>query len=81
MPIQQAVDSPRLHHQWFPDEVKFEIEGMKNHEDAVTKLKAMGHRFGTPGHQGDAHSIWINPKTGGYVGAADKRLSGKATGY
>jgi gamma-glutamyltranspeptidase / glutathione hydrolase len=81
MPIQQAVDAPRLHHQWFPDEVKFEIEGMKAHADTVAKLKAMGHRFGGPGHQGDAHSIWINPKTGGYIGAADKRLSGKVAAY
>ena len=31
--------------------------------------------------QGDAHSIWVNPRTGGYVGAADRRLSGKVSGY
>jgi gamma-glutamyltranspeptidase/glutathione hydrolase len=78
MPIQQAVDAPRLHHQWFPDEIKF--EGAKQHADTVKALQAMGHRVGFA-KQGDAHSIWINPRTGGYVGAADKRLSGKAVGY
>lgn len=78
MPIQQAIDAPRLHHQWFPDEAKF--EGTKQHADAIAALKAMGHRVGAA-RQGDAHSIWINPKTGGYVGAADKRLSGKSAGY
>ena len=30
--------------------------------------------------QGDAHTIWIDPKTGVRVGAADKRLDGKAVG-
>jgi gamma-glutamyltranspeptidase / glutathione hydrolase len=78
MAIQQAVDAPRLHHQWFPDEIKF--EGTKQYPDAVKELKAMGHRVSFA-RQGDAHSIWVNPKTGGYVGAADKRLSGKAVGY
>ncbi len=78
MPIQQAVDAPRLHHQWFPDEIKF--EGTKQYPDTVKALQAMGHRVGSA-KQGDAHSIWINPKTGGYVGAADKRQSGKISAY
>jgi gamma-glutamyltranspeptidase/glutathione hydrolase len=78
MPIQQAIDAPRLHHQWFPDEVKF--EGTKRYAEAVARLQAMGHRVGAA-RQGDAHSIWINPRTGGYVGAADKRLSGKVSGW
>jgi gamma-glutamyltranspeptidase/glutathione hydrolase len=78
MPIQQAIDAPRLHHQWFPDEVKF--EGTKQYPQAVTQLRAMGHRVAAA-RQGDAHSIWVNPETGGYVGAADKRLSGKVSGY
>jgi len=30
--------------------------------------------------QGDAHSIWIDPATGERIGAADKRISGKAAG-
>jgi len=78
MPVGQAVAAPRLHHQWFPDELKF--EGAKDHPETVEGLKARGHRIGT-GRQGDAHSIWINPRTGGYVGAADKRLSGHTAGY
>jgi gamma-glutamyltranspeptidase/glutathione hydrolase len=78
IPIQAAVDAPRLHHQWLPDEILF--EGTKQYADTVKALQEMRHkvRFAP---QGDAHSIWINPKTGGYIGAADKRLSGKAVGY
>ena len=42
-------------------------------------LKALGHDV-TEHKQGDGHSIWIDPKTGTRVGAADKRLDGKAAG-
>ena len=40
----------------------------------------MGHKVaGT--RQGDAHTIWVDPTTGAYYGAADRRISGKAVGY
>ncbi|HJZ54425.1 MAG TPA: gamma-glutamyltransferase [Gemmataceae bacterium] len=78
MPVQQAVDAPRLHHQWFPDAVRF--EGMKEHPELVEKLQGMGHRV-IGQRQGDAHTIWIDPKSGRYHGAADKRIDGKAAGY
>jgi gamma-glutamyltranspeptidase/glutathione hydrolase len=78
MPIQQAVDSPRTHHQWFPDRLQF--EGTKQHSATLKALADMGHQV-VYARQGDCHSIWINPKTGGYIGAADKRLSGKSSGY
>jgi gamma-glutamyltranspeptidase / glutathione hydrolase len=79
MPIQQAVNAPRLHHQWFPDELR--MEDLAKLKDASDRLRAMGHRVVGVRSQGDAHSIWVNPTTGGYVGAADKRLSGKVAGY
>jgi gamma-glutamyltranspeptidase/glutathione hydrolase len=78
MPAQQAVDAPRLHHQWFPDAARF--EGVKQHPDAVARLKAMGHVV-TEQRQGDAHTIRIDPQTGRYLGAADRRIDGKAAGY
>ncbi|HUR54643.1 MAG TPA: gamma-glutamyltransferase, partial [Gemmataceae bacterium] len=77
MPIREAVDAPRTHHQWFPDAARF--EGTKDHPELVAKLKAHGHTV-TDHRQGDGHSIWIDPKTGVRHGAADKRLDGKAIG-
>ncbi len=78
MPIQEAVDLPRLHQQWFPDEVRF--EDISANPKTVAALKAMGHQVLNT-RQGDAHSILVDRRTGAYVGAADKRLSGKLAGY
>ena len=77
MPVDQAVSAPRLHHQWFPDLARF--EGVQQHAAMVEKLKAMGHRV-VEFREGDAHSIWIDVKSGLRVGAADKRRDGKALG-
>jgi gamma-glutamyltranspeptidase/glutathione hydrolase len=77
MPVEQAVSAPRLHHQWFPDAARF--EGVKQHPDLVSKLKSLGHEV-TQARQGDAHTILIDPRTGMRIGAADKRLDGKAVG-
>jgi gamma-glutamyltranspeptidase/glutathione hydrolase len=43
-------------------------------------LTAKGHAVQKVKLIGDAHSIWIDPKTGIRTGAADKRLDGKAAG-
>ena len=75
MPLREAVDAPRLHQQWLPDNVQVEGDLLKQHADALDKLRTMGHHIDTkPTRQGDAHSIRVDPKTGHYEGAADKRL-------
>jgi gamma-glutamyltranspeptidase/glutathione hydrolase len=82
MPLREAVDAPRLHHQWLPDAVTVEPALLKDHADALDKLRALGHTVNkTAAKQGDAHSIHIDPKTGRYEGAADLRRSGWAAGY
>jgi gamma-glutamyltranspeptidase/glutathione hydrolase len=73
-----AVDAPRLHHQWFPDQIRF--EGAGEYQEAVEKLKAMGHTVGGT-RQGDAHTIFVDPKTGKISGAEDRRIDGKAAGF
>lgn len=77
MSVGDAVSAPRTHHQWLPDRIQ--MEGTKEQADLVNQLKARGHTV-TEARQGDAHSIWIDLKTGARVGAADKRLDGKALG-
>ena len=78
MNIRDAVDAPRIHHQWFPDEIK--MERIKENPELVEALRTMGHKV-IDARQGDGHSIWIDPKTGVYYGAADHRLIGSAKGY
>jgi gamma-glutamyltranspeptidase/glutathione hydrolase len=78
MSIRNAVDAPRLHHQWFPDQVHF--EGTAEYAAAVKRLREMGHDVSST-RQGDAHSIWVDPKTGAYHGAEDRRIDGKVAGF
>jgi len=82
MDIQTAVDVPRIHHQWMPDEIRIERTSERN--QLVEGLRKLGHKIGPPSvsrSQGDAHSIWIDPKTAERHGAADRRIMGKAVGY
>jgi gamma-glutamyltranspeptidase/glutathione hydrolase len=81
MDLRSAVDAPRLHHQWLPDEVRLEPGLLEKHAETVAQLQKMGHVTKGPAVQGDAHSIWIDPKTGEITAAADKRISGSAAGY
>lgn len=80
MNIQQAIDAPRIHHQWLPDQVTYEPMGLV--ADVINALGAMGHRFvDRPRYMGDAQGIMIDDKTGVRLGASDPRLNGKAIGY
>jgi gamma-glutamyltranspeptidase/glutathione hydrolase len=79
MPIQDAIDAPRMNHGWMPDLLRLEKECIT--EELMESLKAMGHTIKVSWGQGDTHSIFIDPKTGLYYGAADKRRQGYAIGY
>ncbi len=81
MPLQDAIDAPRMDHEWMPDLLRLEKEAVT--EELIESLKAMGHMMKEPfrWRQGDAHSVLIDPITGLYYGAADKRSQGSAIGY
>ena len=80
MDIQQAIDFPRIHHQWLPDELVFEPYGLSG--DTQKALVALGHKLAKPRYLGDAEGIMIEEKTGVRLGATDPRRSdGPAIGY
>lgn len=80
MNIQQAIDAPRIHHQWLPDELVFEPYGLSG--DTQNALVARGHQLAKPRYLGDAEGIMIEEKTGMRLGATDPRRSdGLAVGY
>lgn len=85
MPVPQAVEAPRVHHQWMPDVLTFERFGLN--ADTAALLKAKGQilkeRQSYEGaYQGDAPSIAVDEKTSLRLGAPDpRRMDSKAAGY
>jgi gamma-glutamyltranspeptidase/glutathione hydrolase len=81
MTIQEAVDAPRIHHQWMPDEIAYEVGGIV--ADVKDKLQWMGHKFAEKPRttMGDCEAIMIEDKTGVRLGASDPRRGGQAIGY
>jgi gamma-glutamyltranspeptidase/glutathione hydrolase len=79
MNIQQAIDWPRVHHQWMPDQIVYEPYGLV--PDVMNRLKSMGHKFGNQRYMGDAEGVMIEDKTDVRLGGSDPRLDGKSIGY
>ena len=80
MNIQQAIDFPRLHHQWMPDRIQWEPYGLN--KDTRAALEKRGQVFADKaGYIGDAQGVMIEAKTGMRLGASDPRLGGVPVGY
>ncbi|HSK73821.1 MAG TPA: gamma-glutamyltransferase [Pyrinomonadaceae bacterium] len=80
MNIQQAIDAPRIHHQWLPDQIYYEPYGMS--PDTQLILKNLGHDFiDSPINIASATGIAIEEKTNVRLGAIDSRSDGEAIGY
>lgn len=79
MDIQAAIDAPRIHHQWYPDEILFENYGLS--PDTRSILERYGHKFTSrPGNVASATGIMID-ENGVRWGAIDSRSDGVAIGY
>jgi gamma-glutamyltranspeptidase/glutathione hydrolase len=80
MDVAQAVEAPRIHHQWLPDRTSFERIGIS--PDTIRLYEMMGHEVYFRGSQGHAHGVSIDYESGLRFGAADSRAyDGKAVGY
>ena len=90
----EAVAAPRINHQWMPDVITYEPDGLA--PDVIDELRARGHsvvlrnlydeQLPNPPRseylQGDAETIMIDPQTHHRLGAADPRQpDAKAIGY
>ena len=79
MNIQQAIDAPRVHHQWLPDEIMYEKFGLS--ADTMFVLGSFGHKFvDKPGNIASATGIMFDEE-GVRLGAIDSRSDGAAIGY
>ncbi len=80
MSLQGAIDAPRVHHQWLPDQIYWEPLGINADTRAI--LEKMGHSFREKAEfMGDAQGVMVDLETGMRLGAADPRLGGVAVGY
>ncbi|CFR09320.1 gamma-glutamyltranspeptidase [Yersinia frederiksenii] len=57
MAPQEAVDAPRIHHQWLPDEVYYEQRGVS--ADTLNLLKTMGYKMVEQNPWGAAELILV----------------------
>ena len=78
MPLGDAVDLPRFHHQWYPDEIQIE-RGMLTGE-VVYNLVNMGYKINEIRDYASLDAIMFFPD-GGMIGHSDRRGTGKAVGY
>jgi gamma-glutamyltranspeptidase/glutathione hydrolase len=88
MTVTEAVDAPRIHHQWLPDEIGYERFGLS--QDTIARLETMGHKVVPIDHGNHVAAILVGaPAIGAKAlgnqklyGAIDPRLNvGDVEGY
>jgi gamma-glutamyltranspeptidase/glutathione hydrolase len=77
MTPEDAVNQPKFHHQWLPDEIKIEPTFPEN---TMKVLETMGYKFATLSQIGRTELIKIN-KEGARETIADKRGDDSVSGF
>jgi len=80
MTAMQAVDAPRIHMQWLPDEIQYEPGALA--PTVILALEKEGYRMKQIPTWGSAQAIIVDPTTGVLEGGSDRRHpAGAALGY
>jgi gamma-glutamyltranspeptidase/glutathione hydrolase len=80
MSLRDAVEFPRIHHQYQPDRVDAEPAALVF--DVGAKLETWGYKLNPKlRSQGDVHAVMIEDRTGWRLGWSDGRRGGRAIGY
>jgi len=83
MNIREAIEAPRIHHQWMPDSIFYEPKGLT--PELKNELTQMGYHFWDLDAEirwlGIAEGIMIDNANGIIYGASDPRGGGLAIGY
>jgi gamma-glutamyltranspeptidase/glutathione hydrolase len=78
MDAQTAIDQPKFHHQWRPDELKIE---RKMDPSVVAALAQRGQIVREVKFLGAAQAVGLAPDGQGFIGAADPRVNGVALAW
>ena len=80
MNAQAAVDAPRIHMQWLPDQIQYEPNAFT--DPVMAALRGEGYRFAEIPFWGSAQAIVVDPVNGELQGGTDRRHpAGAAVGY
>lgn len=79
MDLADAVRASRIHHQWLPDEIRYEHIGLSS--DVLKRLRLIGYELKDIGESGRVEAIMYNVKKKQYFGCSDPRGYGAAMGY
>ncbi len=75
MTLPEALGTPRIHHQWMPDEILAEPFALD--AGAARSLEARGHRIRFAGRPfGNPQAVEVDPGTGWRIGASEPRWQG-----
>jgi len=77
MSIEDAVETPRFHHQWLPDMIQMEELGF--YSETIQALESRGHSIKYRTSIGEANCIQM--EEGVIYGSADSRRNSSAVGY
>ena len=77
MSLKAAIDAPRFHHQWMPDNISFEVDFP---EATIEALKAMGYTTAKRGYFGRMDGVIILDN-GKRQAAGDKRGDDSVAGF
>lgn len=77
MNMEDAVETPRFHHQWLPDMIQFESSGFS--PETIQALESRGHSIKFRDTFGEANCIQV--ENAFIYGSADSRRNSSALGY
>jgi gamma-glutamyltranspeptidase / glutathione hydrolase len=88
MSLPEAMFAPRIHHQWFPDELLVEMQKGSQPEGLVEALQQMGHKVTVVEDTGDGRTpfgnvqaIHVDVASGQITGVSDPRGEGRPHGF
>jgi gamma-glutamyltranspeptidase/glutathione hydrolase len=79
MPITDAVQAPRFHHQWLPDQIFYGPRAFTL--ETGQALESMGYTLQPRSAIGEVNAIYRDKYFEGWMGIPDYRYASHAVGY